>query len=348
MKTLRLKHFIPVIAVLITSSCTEMLYTSLDVLRPAKVEFAASANHLLVVNNTTPQPMNMGHRLELLNQKTKSITLETDSLPLFCLASLTEELDSKGFFKTVQMEKKSQNSSSNFLTINPLENETVGQLCKNYNADVVLSLDKIKVNDDISEYYLNESNSFLAVFEVRYDTYWSIHYPNSNDVKTIQFKDTIYWENSSYARKNVMKNLPNRMDGVIDGALNAGKKSAGRIVPYWDKVDRYIFKSSNKFIRQGLDSVYVKNWTAAINIWQKAYRSSNSMTKAYAANNMAVAYEITGDLPKAIGLQKEALVYYGNSYFTDNTIFTKLSRYLEDLVLRNTEIEALKLQLGEK
>ena len=85
-----------------------------------------------------------------------------------------------------------------------------------------------------------------------------------------------------------------------------------------------------------------------INIWQKAYRSSNSMTKAYAANNMAVAYEITGDLPKAIGLQKEALVYYGNSYFTDNTIFTKLSRYLEDLVLRNTEIEALKLQLGEK
>jgi len=341
------KFILPVLGIFLFSSCVERLYTSLDVLRPAKVAFATNANNLLVVNNTVVQPSNMGHRLELLNQKTKSVQLEADSLPLFCLGALTEELESKGFFKSVQLVQNSQNPSTNFLTINPLDNDVVDNLCKKYKSNVILSLDKIKVNDDMSQYYLNESNSFLAVFEVRYDSYWSIHYPNSNEVKTIQFKDTIYWENPSYALKNVMKGLPDRMNGVIDGALNVGRKSVGRFLPYWDKVDRYLFLSKNKYIKQGMDSVYVKNWNAAISHWLKAVNSHSDLTKSYAANNLAVAYEITGEIDKSIEYARIALTTFGNSYLSDNKTYMQIANYLDELTTRKTEIDTLKLQLGE-
>jgi hypothetical protein len=347
MKTQKLKCIILAFGIVFLTSCSELLYTSLDVLRPAKVAFAPNANNLLIVNNTTKQPDNLGHRTELLNQKTKVVSVETDSIPLFCLGSLTEELENNGFFTTVQLKQKSGNTSANFSIIAPLEDDSVTKLCRQYQADVILALDKIKVNDDISEYYINESGSYLSVFEVRYESYWSIHYPNQTEVTPIQLKDTIFWESESYARKRDMDALPKRMDGIIDGALNVGKKSVNRFLPYWDKVDRYFFSNKNKYIKRGLDSVYVKNWKSAIQSWEKAYKSKNPWIQYQAANNIAVAYEISGDVDKAI--QYAAFAYYslGKSPFQDNKTFTYLASYLVELNDRKKDIATLKKQLGE-
>jgi len=348
MKTQKLKFIILAFGTVFLTSCTELLYTSLDVLRPAKVAFATNANNLLIVNNTVVQPSNLGHRTELLNQKTKNVSIETDSVALFCLGSLTEELESKGFFSSVQLAPNSVNTSTNFSIINPLNKETVTKLCNTNQADVVLSLDKIKLNDDISEYYLNETSSFLAVFEVRYETFWSIHYPNSDEVTPIQFKDTIFWESESYVRKKVMNGLPQRIDGIIDGALNVGKKSISRFLPYWDKADRYFYNPGNKLIKQGIDSVYVKNWKSAIAIWDKALnKSKNAWIQAQAANNIAIAYEISGDIDKAVEYAALSLNYFGKSYFSDYKTLVQLSGYLEELYNRKKDIEVLKKQLGE-
>ena len=347
MRTLNLKFIILAFGTVFLTSCSELLYTSLDVLRPAKVTFAPDANNLLIINNTAKQPHNLGHRTDLLNQKTKITVIDTDSLPLFCLGSLTEELESNGFFTTVKLAQNSLNTSANFSIINPLEYDSVTKLCKLNKADVILSLDKIKVNDDISEYYLNDRSSFLGVFEVRYESYWSIHYPNKMEVTPISFKDTIYWESESYNRKSVISGLPKRTDGIIDGALNVGKKSVGRFLPYWEKADRYFYNSSNKYIKQGMDSVYVKNWKSAIESWQKAYKSKNALLQAHAANNIAIAYEITGDIDKAI--EYATLSYYtlGKSAFSDTKSFIRLSEYMNELNVRKNDIGTLKKQLGE-
>ena len=53
------------------------MYTTLDVLRPAKVVFAADATNLLIVNNTITQPANIGHTTTLLNKDPKNIALST-------------------------------------------------------------------------------------------------------------------------------------------------------------------------------------------------------------------------------------------------------------------------------
>jgi len=348
MKTRQLKFMILTFGTVFLTSCTELLYTSLDVLRPAKVAFAPNANNLLVVNNTVVQPRNLGHRTELLNQKTKNVSIETDSIALFCLGSLTEELESKSFFSTVQLTPNSVNTSTNFSIINPLDTETVTKLCNTNHADVVLSLDKIKLNDDISEYYLNETSSFLTVLEVRYESFWSIHYPNSSDITPIQFKDTIYWESESYDSKKAMDGLPKRMDGIIDGALIVGKKSINRFLPYWDKADRYLYKSQNKYIKQGIDSVYVKNWKSAIIIWEKALKNSkNACIQTQAANNIAVAYEITGDIDKAIEYATLTLNYFAKSYFSNYKTLLQLSDYLEELNNRKKDIAILKKQVGD-
>jgi len=347
MKTKKLKFIILFFGTVFLASCSESLYTSLDVLRPAKVAFAKNANNLLIVNNTTKQPDNLGHRTDLLDQKTKSVSIETDSIPLFCLSSLAEELDSKGFFTNVRFKQDSQNTSTNFSIINPIEKDSINQLCSANQADVVLSLDKIKVNDDISEYYLNQSSSFLGVLEVRYESYWSIHYPDTSESTQIQFKDTLFWESASYTRKDGISQLPKRMDGIIDGALYVGKKSVSRFLPYWDKADRYFYSNRNKYIKQGLDSVYTKNWKSAISSWEKALKSKSYSTQYKAANNIAVAYEISGNIDKAIEYASFAYAAIGKSYAFEYKTLIHLLEYLEELQVRQKEIKTLKEQLGE-
>lgn len=348
MKTFKLKFIWLVFGIVFLSSCTKLLYTSVDVLRPAKVAFDTSVKNLLIVNNAPVQPIDYGHTTNLLNDKTKNAYIITDSLSIFCVGALTEELDNKNFFSSVQLIPGSKNNDNNFYITTTLNNETVKQFCKDNHVEAILSLDKIKVNDDLSEYYLNETGNFLSTLEVKIDTYWSLHYPGNSEPKALNFKDTIYWESESYNRKAAIGELPKRSDALIDGALYTGKKSIDRFVPFWQKEDRYFFDPSNKYMKRGMDSIYVKNWPAAITYWKKALqKTQNSWTKVQANNNIAIAYEIIGDIDQALEYATQAYYLISVQYLVDYKTYNRLSDYLTILSDRKTDIAKLKKQLGE-
>jgi len=339
--------FITVLTVLL-SSCTTLLYTSLDVLRPAKVAFAPEAKNLLIINNTVVQPPEVGHVTQLIGENSRNILMQTDSLSIFCLGALTEELSAKNFFSSVSLIPRTINKSNNFNQTTGLNADTVKHYSATNQADVILSLDKIKVNDLLFESYLLETGTFLSALDVKYETSWSIHYPNQPGLSGLEFKDTVYWESESYFRKISTTELPKREDALIDGALYVGQKSGNRFVPYWEKADRYFFNSSNKLIKKGIDSVYVKNWKSAIDDWELALKSKKSgLVQAQAANNIAVAYEIIGDIDKA--LEYATLSYYtmGKMTFVNYDSYYRITLYINELTQRKTEITKLKIQLGE-
>lgn len=348
MKTQKLKFILLAFGAVFLSSCTTLLYTSLDVLRPAKVAFAPEASNLLIINNSVKQPSNYGHKTELLNSNVKNVKLETDSLSIFCLGALTEDLESKDFFSSIQLIPNTINTELNFFKSSEISKDSVKKLCQTYHANAILSLDKIKVNDELSEYYIADNSTFLAVLEARFETKWSIHYLNKPEVTPIEFSDTINWESESYNRKQTMKDIPNRTNALIDGALNVGRKSVNRFVPYWDKVDRYFFNTSNKYMKRGMDSVYVKNWKSAIALWQTVYdKTTNQKTKAMAANNIAIGYEISGDIDKALEYGTKAYYSLGEMTIVDYNLFMRLADYVNELTQRKYEISIVKEQLGE-
>lgn len=52
MKTFKLKIITLAFGTVFLSSCTKLLYTSLDVLRPVKVAFNSDVNNILIITNT--------------------------------------------------------------------------------------------------------------------------------------------------------------------------------------------------------------------------------------------------------------------------------------------------------
>ena len=348
MKTKKLSFILLTFGAVFLTSCSNLLYTSLDVLRPAEVTFAPDANNLLIVNNTVNQPQNYGHKTELINQNAKNINISTDSTSIFCLGALSEDMEGKDFFSSINLQPNSINTSNDFFNISNLSQGMVTNLCLDNHANAVLSLDKIKISDDLTESFLIDSNTFLAELELRIESSWTIHYLNKAEVTTIQFKDTVNWESESYQRTKAMAGLPDRSDALIDGALTVGHKCANRFIPYWDKVDRYFFNSRKEWMRKGMDSVYVKNWKSAISSWEIALKSEKSiLTRAQAANNIAIGYEITGDIDKALEYAQISLNLFGQSKNVNYDSILRVSDYISDLSRRKNEFPILKQQLGE-
>ena len=349
MKTLKLKIISLAFGTVFLSSCTKLLYTSLDVLRPAKVAFNSDVNNVLIINNTVPQPAEIYHSTQFAFEEAKKETFNTDSLSIFCVGALKEDIESKNFFSSVQLSPNSINTGTDFSSANYISDETVKALCSSTQTDAIISLDKIKVKDEITEVFDALSNSYVSTLELNFESYWSIHYPNKEEFYALQFRDTVYWGAESNSRKRGIKELPKREDALVDGALYVGQNTVNRLVPYWDKVDRYFFNPNKKYFKQAMDSVYVKNWKSAISNWQTAMNQSTSnWTKAQAANNIAIAYEITGNIDKALEYASQAFYSLQELSFADYNSFIRISDYVTELIQRRKDMITLKNQLGEK
>lgn len=335
--------------ILFVSCGTNMLFTTLDVLRPAKVTFANDTEHLLIVNNSVVQPINAGHTTEYLNGEKKIDAVSTDSLALFALSVLSEELQNKDYFTTVTLELASVSKNTDFNTVAPLQYAMVRDLCKKYETDVVLSLDRIKVTDAASEYYYEEEGIYVGALDAKYESLWSIHYPDKVEVNPYVFRDSLYWETESYVRKNALDRLPKREDALIDGAILVGLNASDRLTPYWEKIDRYFFNPSDKTMKQGMDSVYVRNWDAAVQVWTTVFNNSNKIKlKAEAANNIAIGYEIIGDYDKAIEYAQYSFDYFIARSFTDVDLLLRIADYITELNRRKIEVDILKKQMGSE
>lgn len=344
MKTLISKRlFLPIATLIFTSCATPRMFTTLDLLRPAEVTFEAEVKNVLVVNNSAVQPYNVGHYDLRTNEGKKSETLKFDSAALFCTASLRENLEDKEFFNEVKVAQTNQNKTDNFYKITPLDKETVKFLCNLYQTDAIISLDHIQTNDEIGRYF--EDFSIISALDVKINTAWSIHYPNSTPSVHVQFSDDFSWEEANES------NLPNRYDALVDACILTGSNSAERMIPRWEKQDRYFYAPKKPLMQQAMDSVITRNWKSAISLWKQASEQTKSFkTKFQAANNMAIAYEILGDIDNAIASSELAINYYPYitiaNYNENNYIFETLN-YYNFLKKRKEELNLISKQLSE-
>lgn len=340
MKTMNLKHIFPLFLLLILSSCTTpRMFTTLDVLRPAEVTFAPTVQNILIVNNSVVQPENVGHYITRNSNSISNVSLKFDSAALFCAASLRENLEAKEFFNSVSMSQTNMNTTNNYYKLTPLTNQTVRFLCNLYNVDAVISLDHIQTSDNLVRYAENNSSAL----DVQIDTKWTIHYPKDSASRLKEFSDEFSWEDASE------KNLPSRYNALVDASILTGSNIAERMIPRWEKEDRYFFTPKKPLFNQAMDSVSYRNWPAAIELWKKAYdTTSNNNSKFQALNNIAIAYEILGDLDNAMVYTSKAIDLYPYitvfSAWEENNMFDLLL-YYESLKKRKEEVKLLDKQL---
>lgn len=338
-------YVITTFLVILLSSCSvPRAFTTIDVLRPARVTFRPEVKNVVIVINAPIQPENIGH-IVFENEHERNEILKFDSAAIFCTASLRENLESKGFFKIINSDTRNFNQSNRFYKVDTLNKYTIRKLCKKYNSDAVISLDHISTIDQIAIW--NNIDDTFATIDVEMKTIWSIHYP-AEKIKSdnIQFIDNFSWD------ININQKQPIRYNALVDAAILTGQSVADRFIPYWEKQDRYFYTPKRDIMTQAMDSVSYRKWESAIKLWEKALYSNKEKISVQfqAANNIAIAYEILQDYPNAIKYAKKAVNLYPNIITFDSIISNSiydLVPYIEYLERRQEEIKLLNKQLSE-
>ncbi|VBB43321.1 conserved hypothetical protein [uncultured Paludibacter sp.] len=335
-----------IISILLLNSCTSKMYfTTLDVLKPAEVTFPLDINNVVIVNNSVPQPSNTGHLTTTLYGNKTNETLQFDSAAIFITAGLRDALNTKSFFNGVELSLSNQNTTNNYNYINKLSMERVKTLCKMYNVDAVVSLNKVQLTDNISEFY-TEEGSFYNELDVKVKTDWTMYYPDKKNTN-IQFVDSFLWTSDNYDRMKARDELPKRYNALVDATILTGSNIADRMIPRWEKEDRYFFCPKDKLMLQAMDSVPLRKWDKAIELWKTAAETSTKNKIKYQAyNNIAIANEIIGNMDEAVNYAKKALDTYSMIPYSSDKDGYQLITYYQNIVNRREEMKLLKKQLG--
>lgn len=122
------------------------------------------------------------------------------------------------------------------------------------------------------------------------------------------------WEASATNLKDALAKLVNKSQATKFLAQSVGNTYAGKIAPMPVRISRSYFAKPKKniYLSKGARQASVNQWESAINTWENGLQStSSSKVAGRLAYNIAVGYEIIGDLYLAHEWAGKAFVNYG-------------------------------------
>lgn len=207
----------------------------------------------------------------------------------------------------IPVERNFKRSQPFYQIPDTLSEEQVNQICKEYNTDGLMVLDRFstKVMADYSaakeqQYGMDPTISRYATLDLNYYAFFRIYKAGQKGVvKTIEINDTIYWENSDYTVDRLFRGIPTVKQALISAGIKIALDVDDRISPDWIPADRgyFIFKTKNDKGQQ-----YMKNDSVAEaeKYWSELAQSKNKGIRSKAEFNMALANELNGNLDSAI------------------------------------------------
>lgn len=177
-------------------------------------------------------------------------------------------------------------------------------LCARYGVDALLVLGGLQITEAKGADLLDDG-SWDAWLELQCMARWTIAYCQGAS-RTFVTADTLVWENRDISQTAAFAALPSSDDAAMEMAAYEGEQMARRLTPDWETMERYLYRNDDAAIAAGIEAFRRKNWNEAISCWNEAYTKGKETT-AYAAANIALAYEMQDRYDDAIAWTQKAI-----------------------------------------
>ncbi|MBR1809694.1 MAG: hypothetical protein IJ776_09955 [Paludibacteraceae bacterium] len=331
-----------------TAVSAQQWHTTIDVRRSAVKAFPEGVSDLLIVNNAVQQPADFGHALVMYGSQKENERIDLTQAATRTLFAATEQLDISGLFSSVGLVAKNQ-ATGTFFQSSSLTKPQSDSLCSVYQADGSLSLDRLVIYDR-KEIYLGEDYNYYAYLEVFAVSSWTLM-RNNGQITTFTHADTLVWNGSSYDSSLALEQLPDRQTALLDVAEYTGEEFAKQFIPQWETVDRYMYENADSLMAAGMSHFTHRRWERALDLWQQCYDISKQGSRkqkqmlencAYAAADLAVANEITGNLSAAVKWAKLSVEAFGKMQSADAAQQqVNMTFYLRELEQRRKDEDKL-------
>lgn len=326
--------------------CSCMSTTHVQVLQPAELSMPDSINKFVLVNRSLPtEGNNLGNIVEGLFSgegigSDKRASGEA-------LIGLNEGLMNSPRFDVTQSSEQLTGTGTDQMP-EPLAWSLVQQICEDNNADALIVLEvfdtdskrrfdtetKTKTVEGEKEEYIEH----IATLDMKVQTGWRIYYPGEKLIlDNSTFTDDDMYKNRALDLETATNGLTSKEEAARNTGRKAGNRYALRIAPMFLTVSRSYYTTGGPDMKMARIRAQTNDWVGAAEIWhQLATKSVRKKVRKRAAYNLALAYEIEGNLDEAIKWAKVA-----------RDLGEKQSRrYLLVLQQRKLDEQRLEQQMG--
>jgi hypothetical protein len=312
---------------------------SFDVLVPAIRTVPAEIKSVTIMNRSFPENKE-ANRLEglLTGEGLDQDTLSTQ----YVLRGLDESLRGSARFKVIKASELYTGSGIGTLLPEALPWETVDYLCDKYNTDALVALEAYDSDFIITGAAIgNDLLDLQARGLVTVNCGFRMYYPASRSIlDEFMFMHRMDWGTGGFSIVAAADAIINRKRAIENASLEAGSLYGNRLTPDWIYISRDYFKrgKGNFDLAEGARMMQLNDWDKAIAALERALQSNKRKVRGRAAHNLAVIYEILGDLFQA----KEWTTVAWGQYRV-----RKSREYGYILTRRIQEQEVIEYQLGK-
>uniref|UniRef100_UPI003217E37E DUF6340 family protein n=1 Tax=uncultured Draconibacterium sp. TaxID=1573823 RepID=UPI003217E37E len=345
MKQLFQQNYILLLLVLLfAASCTSTKIISIEIPEPAHKELPDHIQGLILVNRTVNENYSdlTADSLQIIffKQQFNLDTIILDSTAVdTTIKALGELLFESGRYDFVIPENRFLTFQKNSFFTQEMPWHEVKQLCETYNADAVLSLDLFNTRvitkfdkETVFDPVQNEfSKAYSADMSVIYEALFRIYDPKEKKVLVREFfKDTIQWNDFAYSINDLFSHFTPVKQALTEAGIALALDFSEKISTVWRQENRAFYVKGDANLKHAGTFIDNGDWAQAMALWKKTAENTKSKsTKSKAQLNIAIAYELQGDIEQAISW---ALKSY-------NTMYRQISyQYLELLDRRKKEL----------
>lgn len=206
-----------------------------------------------------------------------------------------------------------------------LDWNTVQQICDSSGADALLVLETFDSNSDLLATAINEGVNTLVTGnapapprQIRMNVYcyWRLYDPKNRNIID-QYQSTSYMV---FNAGTALVPIP-PPEALPQTAYYAGAEYIQRFLPTYYNVRRSLYKRGKAQDKHQFLAAFrraeVADWEGARQIWQSLAQSPDRVNAGRACLNVAVSYEVLGNVNEALHWAKKSYTDYGNKLARD-------------------------------
>lgn len=331
------------------TACSQVRFVGIETFNPAEITYPDHVGNVLIVNNAVPQLPDSGYEYKINGVLQDTCKAYADSALFDACRALGEAIVETGFFNDVLLFDENTRKDNSFLLDVKLTQEEVQALCEETGADAVISIDRLLFNMKKEVFVFLEGYAYGTV-DIEMKGIVRSYLPfKETPHATVLIADSLFWDEEAFDINILNQLLPLPGNALRIAGACIGNKTHPVFVPHWDRENRWFFTGLGARWKKASAYAAKNKWGEALEEWLYIYNnSSHWKSKAKAASNTALAYELTGDLDKALLLATEACELYEKNVGENDPYAYYQRLYKETIAKRIQSEKKLTIQIREE
>lgn len=302
----KMKYFILAgVALLVLTSSA---WVKLTLIRPSELMLPDHIKTIAIIDRTlkanTPE-----NKLEQL--ATGEVFHQDEQALLSITDGFLEACSGMNRFQPVRTAERYMANGTKTTFPDPLPWDSISEICQRHQADALLSVeifdtDFLLSNMPVKINTKDNNGNPLSVIEFKASGVAVINfgirlYDAANRVILDEYQTThrLNFDAQAGTLQAALNQLLDKVEAIKRASYDAGFIYGQRITPTYYQVTRYFFDKPKKELGAGVRYSEVADWNGAIKAWLKVVEKGDRKDAGRAAYNIAVAYEVLGDLEQA-------------------------------------------------